>query len=315
MPIDQEEKSALLAELATLRQRVAELSREADEARQAEALLRQKNAEQTALLHAIPAPVFFKSRDHRYVFVNQAYADSLNHAVEDVIGKNDEELFSEGQASTFHDSDEAVMATGVPRNNVEFHLRHDGTDRWNIENNIPYRDASGRVVGLLGVAMDMTARKQMEEALRRTETELRAMVERQESLLSTIAALSTPVLPIHDRVLVMPLVGQIDTARSAQIMEALLSGVARHGAEFVIMDLTGVPFVDTAVASHLLRAARAVGLLGARCVIVGLSPAIASALTSLRVELGGLVTLGDLEAGVRYALSRQRGAGAPPGGK
>jgi rsbT co-antagonist protein RsbR len=316
MPIDHdEEKSSLLAELATLRQRVAELSREADEARQADALLRQRNAEQTAMLHAIPAPVFFKDRDHRYVFVNQAYADSLNRAVEDVIGKHDEEIFSEAQARTFHDTDETVMATGMPLYNVEVHLHHDGIDTWNIENNIPYRDSSGRVVGLLGVAMNVTVRKQMEQALQRTEAELRAVVERQESLLSTIAALSTPVLPIHDRVLVMPLVGQIDTTRSAQIMEAMLAGVARHCAEFVVMDLTGVPFVDTAVASHLLRAARAVGLLGAQCVVVGLSPAIAAALASLGVEFGGLVTLGDLEAGVRYALSRQRGAGAPPRGK
>ncbi|MEO7594356.1 MAG: PAS domain-containing protein, partial [Byssovorax sp.] len=285
-------------------------STQAEKSQPAEDLLWNKAIEHSALLDALPAMVFFKDRDHRYLLVNQRYAQHHHLSMDAIIGKNDFEIFMPETARTFHDSDELVMATGEPQWNVELHVKlADGTEWWTMENDIPYRDTRGRVIGMVGVVTDVTARRQAEAALRRTEAELRETLARQENLLETIAALSTPVLPVHDRIIVLPLVGQIDTARSAQIMAVLLAGVQRHRAEFVILDLTGVPFVDTAVASHLLRATRAVGLLGAQCILVGLSPAIAQALVHLDVDLGTLVTLGDLQAGMRHALAHQKRAG------
>jgi rsbT co-antagonist protein RsbR len=264
------------------------------------------------MVHSIPVVVFFKDREHRYLLVNQTYADSVDRRVDEIIGKRDIDIFPPERARAYRVSDEAVMESGAPQRNVELSYEHeDGSARWALENSVPCRDASGRIVGMVGVSIDVTARKLAEQALRRAEAELRSTLERQEALLETITALSTPILPVHDRVLVLPLIGHIDTARSARIMEAILSGVHRHRAEFVIMDLTGVPFVDTAVADHLLRAARAVGLLGAQCILVGLSPAIAGALAQMGVDLRALVTLGDLQAGMLYALSRQKRAEAP----
>lgn len=302
-----------------LRRRVEELERElarmppshvapcetpsAEHARPFDMLFSTWGAEHSALLDAIPAMVFFKDRSHRYIAVNKAYADHYRLPIESIVGKRDEEIFDADTAQGYRDNDEAIMASGVPRLNVELTWKlDDGTDGWTLENNVPFRDESGRVMGMVGVVIDITERKRVEAALRSTEIELRATKER---LLETIAALSTPVLPIDDGVLVLPIVGHIDEPRSSQLMAALLDGVQYHNAAFVILDLTGVPIIDSAVAQHLLRAAQAVRLLGAQCVLVGLSAAAAQSLVHTGEALQGLVILRDLRAGVRYVMARR----------
>ncbi|AUX41222.1 anti-anti sigma factor protein [Sorangium cellulosum] len=318
----EEDGGAPLSEqVVALRRRVAELEQQLPDTHRSGAVLGRelpvapeelfdalalKAAEQAALLDALPAMVFFKDRDHRYILVNKAYSDYHRIPVEQILGKRDEELFVPETARTYHDNDEAVMASGQPKLNVELRWKlADGSDGWSLENDVPYRDSSGRVAGMVGIVIDVTARKLAEEALRRAESDLRATRER---LLDTISALSTPVLPIDDGILVLPIVGHIDATRSDQIMDALLDGVERHGAEVVIVDLTGVPVVDGAVTCHLLRAAHAVRLLGAQCILVGISPATARSLVQTGAGLDELILLRDLRAGVRHALARrQRG--------
>lgn len=114
--------------------------------------------------------------------------------------------------------------------------------------------------------------------------------------------LSTPVVPISDEIIAMPLIGSIDTARAQQIMEGLLMVISRHQAEVVIIDITGVPVVDTGVANHLLQTARAARLLGARVVLTGIAPEVAQTIVSLGVELSGIVTKSNLQSGIEYAL-------------
>lgn len=132
--------------------------------------------------------------------------------------------------------------------------------------------------------------------------ELRRASEEQQRLLDTVRELSTPIIPMLDRVLVMPLVGDIDTRRAQDIMEAVLSGINIYGADVVIIDITGVPVVDTSVANHLMRTAQAAGLLGSRCVLVGIRPEVAQAIVNLGVDLSRVVTRGDLQGGIDYAL-------------
>jgi anti-anti-sigma factor len=142
------------------------------------------------------------------------------------------------------------------------------------------------------------------EALRESEAHLREVVAQQQRLLETVRELSTPVMPIHDHILVLPLIGNIDSARSMQIMEALLSSVQEHSAEVIIIDITGVPIVDTAVANHLLLTTRAANLLGAQSILVGISPEIAQTMVQLGVNLQTLHTASNLQAGIQYALAR-----------
>jgi anti-anti-sigma factor len=134
--------------------------------------------------------------------------------------------------------------------------------------------------------------------------ELKAAYQTQQRLLDTVRELSTPIIPVLDRVLVMPLVGTIDTARSQQIIETLLSAITTHDAEVVIIDITGVSVMDTSVANHLLEATRAANLLGAQCVLVGITPEVAQTVVHLGVDLSGLVTMSDLQSGVHFALAR-----------
>ncbi len=137
-----------------------------------------------------------------------------------------------------------------------------------------------------------------------TVNELKAAHEAQQRLLATVRELSTPIIPVLDRVLVMPLVGAIDTGRSQQIIETLLSAITTHDAEVVIIDITGVSVMDTSVANHLLQATRAASLLGAQCVLVGITPEVAQTIVHLGVDLYGLVTMSDLQSGVQFALAK-----------
>ncbi|MGC8875213.1 MAG: GAF domain-containing protein, partial [Chloroflexia bacterium] len=132
----------------------------------------------------------------------------------------------------------------------------------------------------------------------------------QEQLLETIRQLSTPVVPLLEGVILLPLVGHIDSRRAAQVMEELLMGVQRHRARVAIVDITGVPVVDTAVANSLLRAAQATYLLGAEVILVGIRPEVAQTIVGLGVELRGLVTMSDLQSGIEYALQRMGNKGA-----
>jgi anti-anti-sigma regulatory factor len=114
--------------------------------------------------------------------------------------------------------------------------------------------------------------------------------------------LSTPLMPISDDVVAMPLVGAIDTWRAQQIMEELLQGIAHHHAQIAIVDITGVAVVDQHVAHALVRTAQAAQLLGAQVVLTGIRPDVAQTLVTLGVDLGSLVTRPNLQSGIAYAL-------------
>lgn len=129
----------------------------------------------------------------------------------------------------------------------------------------------------------------------------------------TLAELSTPVIKVYENVLVLPLVGAIDTERSHRIMEDLLVGITEHQAEMVILDITGVPLVDTAVANHLLQTIKAARLLGTRSILVGIRGEVAQALVHLQVDLTGVVTRSNLQAGIEYALEQMGLEIAPRG--
>ncbi len=114
--------------------------------------------------------------------------------------------------------------------------------------------------------------------------------------------LSAPLIPIFESITVMPLVGTIDTERAKQIMENLLKGVVKHRSEVVLIDITGVPVVDTMVAHHIIQAAEAVRLIGAKCMICGIRPEIAQTIVSLGIDLNQLSTQNSLLKGVETAL-------------
>lgn len=123
------------------------------------------------------------------------------------------------------------------------------------------------------------------------------ITEQQQAMLT----LSTPVLQIRDQILVLPLIGTIDSARAAQIVEQLLNSIVDTQASVVIIDITGVPIIDTAVANHLIKTIQAAKMLGADTIITGISPANAQTLVTLGVDLSMMTTRGSLRSGVKLA--------------
>ncbi|MGQ9925892.1 MAG: STAS domain-containing protein [Chloroflexaceae bacterium] len=135
-------------------------------------------------------------------------------------------------------------------------------------------------------------------ALYRREAEEHVLAAQRDAL----RELSTPLIPITDDVVIMPLIGTIDSGRAQLVMETLLDGVAQRQARLVILDITGVPVVDSQVAQALIQAAQAVKLLGARVMLTGIQPQIAQTLVHLGVDLSGIQTQSSLQAGIAAAL-------------
>ena len=117
-----------------------------------------------------------------------------------------------------------------------------------------------------------------------------------------IGELSTPVIQIWEGILALPLVGAIDSQRTLQIMESLLDRIVKTQSSVVILDITGVPVVDTQVANHLIKTMQAARLLGARSILVGISPQIAQTLVHLGVDLSTITTGATLKTGLEIAL-------------
>ncbi len=116
-----------------------------------------------------------------------------------------------------------------------------------------------------------------------------------------IRELSTPVLPVRERLLILPIIGVIDPLRARQLTEQLLRGIRLNRAKVVVMDITGVPTIDTKVANHLVQTVEAARLLGATVIVTGLSSEIAQTLVNIGVDLGKMNTVGDLQGGIEEA--------------
>lgn len=118
---------------------------------------------------------------------------------------------------------------------------------------------------------------------------------------ATIRELSTPVLQVRERLLALPIIGELDSQRAAQLTEQLLNAVRSNRARVVVIDITGVPSVDKNVANHLVQTVRACRLMGAAVLVTGLSSDIARTLVTLGVDLSMMDTVGDLQGGIEEA--------------
>src|SRR5512146_244218 len=116
--------------------------------------------------------------------------------------------------------------------------------------------------------------------------------------------LSTPVIRLWEGIIAVPLVGTLDSARTQLVMEKLLETLVASGAEHAVLDITGVPTVDTEVAQHLLKTVSAVRLLGAECIISGIRPQVAQTIVALGIEFGDIATKATLADALAYALNR-----------
>lgn len=192
-------------------------------------------------------------------------------------------------------------ARGEIRGTQEYRLirRDDSVLHLHVRYSI-LRDEAGQAIAWQAFSLDVTAQREAETARDRMHAELiRSQAEQ-------LSELSTPLMPISADILAMPLIGRLDAARAARVLEVLLQGVVRSGARYAILDITGVPAVDAEVAQALLRTARATRLLGVETLITGVRTEVAQALVALGEGLDRVPTLATLQTGVAYAMRRAR---------
>jgi len=146
----------------------------------------------------------------------------------------------------------------------------------------------------------LAAKKSTEAALAEVEAKNREIAERQ-SL--AIRELATPIISVWKGVLALPVIGTVDTERSADMMDALLERVVQEQATHVVIDITGVSVLDTRTADHFVRMASAVGLLGSRCFLTGISPAVAQTLAQLGVDISRARTVRRLSDALQVVFA------------
>jgi rsbT co-antagonist protein RsbR len=291
-------------EIVRLRQQVAELEQALAERVQAEQTARSESEERlNSILNSLDDIVWSQSpTTFDVLYLNPAAERIYGHSVAEFMA--DPELWlrvvhpedAEGIAGFFP----AILEAGASE--IEYRIvRSDGEIRWLHDRGHAVRDATGTIIRIDGIASDITERKraQAEHEERRQQAEV---IRVQEALLRE---LSTPLIPISDTVIVMPLIGSIDSRRAQQVIETLLAGITESKAEIAIVDITGVSLVDTQVANALLRAAQAVKLLGAQIILTGIGPEVAQALIGLGADLGAMVTRSTLQSGIAFATHRQ----------
>jgi anti-anti-sigma regulatory factor len=142
--------------------------------------------------------------------------------------------------------------------------------------------------------------------LRRQNRSLQALIDEQHHLLQTIRDLTAPAVPLWDNVLLLPLVGHIDSGRAEKITEDLLTSVSTYQAEYVILDMSGLTMIDTTIASALMGMAQALRLLGATPVLVGINPSIAETIVHLGIPIQDVIIHNNLKRAIQYVLGKMK---------
>ncbi len=161
-------------------------------------------------------------------------------------------------------------------------------------------------VNLLLDELEVNERKRVkaERDLTKTVEELQRQLKVVEKQAASIQDLSTPIMELWDDVLVLPVIGVVDTKRSADLMERLLTAVSDKQARYVILDITGVEIVDTKTADHFIKVIKAAQLLGSSCMLTGIRPAVAQTLVEIGVDLSSITTLSNLKEGLTECMRR-----------
>ena len=284
-----------MATKVELEKRVAELEQLLEE--------RSEKAERSQhmlqlVLDTIPMRIFWKNKELNYLGCNKLFAgDAGFNTPEEIIGKDDFQMGWADQAELYHADDQQVIDSGEAKINYEEpQTTPDGSQIWLRTSKIPFRDAEGNITGVLGTYDDITEYKHTQTERERLQQEL---INAQQQALQE---LSSPVIPIMERVIVMPLVGSIDSMRARDITRALLEGIGQHRAKVVILDVTGVGIMDTGIVNHLNKTIQAARLKGARTIVTGISDAVAEAIVDLGIDWSEVTTLSNLQTGLVAAL-------------
>src|SRR5947208_1043422 len=219
------------------------------------------------------------------------------YTAEEMIGRPVSVFYPPEEAASGRVEQDLRIARDTGRCETEgWRLRKDGSRFWANVTLSPIRDSTGELLGYVKVARDLSERREQEQLVQRQRDE--------------ILELSTPVIQVWDKILVLPVIGTLDSLRAARLTDGLLERIARDQAEVVILDISGVPAIDTDVAQHLLKTVEAARLMGTASVLSGVRPETAQAIVHLGIELGTLRSRNSLRDALQLALQIVGGAAA-----
>ena len=255
----------------------------------------QTSAETQALLHLLIDSI----KDYAIITLDaRGHVLSWNPAAERLKGWKADEIIGQHFSRFYPPEDvqggktemELKVATQEGRFEDEgWRVRKDGSRFWANVVITALRDSEGKLRGFGKVTRDLTDRREAEERIRSQAQEILEMA-------------AVPVVQVWDGILLVPLIGSLNSQRTQQLMDVLLNRVMETASPVALLDITGVPAIDTQTAQHLIETIAAVRLLGSEVVLTGVRPSIAQTLVHLGIDLSNVSTRSSLSAGLRTAF-------------
>ncbi len=248
-----------------------------------------KNLEKE-VLDRVTAPIFATDKKLNLIFVNAnmcRWYGKDESDYKELLGKKCFEIFDTSICNT----DDCPIKKAMETDKISTGKTQ--AKRQNKDLTIEFtansmKDKQGNIIGGVEFFTDITERLAAEEKARQLQLDL--------------MELSTPVLSLWDRILALPLIGTLDSRRTQDAMEKALTRLADEKAQVLVVDITGVPIVDTLVANHLIRMASAVRLMGGECILTGIGSQTAMTIVHLGIDLSDLKTCATLAEGLAIAM-------------
>jgi PAS domain S-box-containing protein len=216
------------------------------------------------------------------------------YRADEIIGQHFSRFYPRASIESGFPALELATAAAEGRFEDEgWRVRKDGSQFWANVVITALRDPDGSLVGFAKVTRDLSERREIENKIR--------------DQAQAILDVSVPVVQIWEGVLAVPLIGTLDSQRTQDFMDRLLERIVETRSEVALIDITGVPVIDTQTAAHLIETFAAVRLLGASVILTGVRPAIAQTLVHLGIDLSSVTTRPSLAAGLQLALERMQG--------
>jgi len=230
---------------------------------------------QEQILEQIPTPVMAVNTDLEIIYMNAAGRGFLGKSWEAIRGYHCYELFGSKHCQTpecrmrqaIENNESRSGRNEVPMDDRTVYIEYSA---------VPLKDNKKNIIGGLEFILDITEKVRDEKRL--------------EEQSRTIREISTPAIELWDRVLILPVLGVIDSMRAQQMTDTMLNKIKETSSRVIILDIQGVAAVDTAVANHLIKITKATRLMGCQCIISGISPAVANAIVQLGIDMGDVKT-------------------------
>jgi rsbT co-antagonist protein RsbR len=260
--------------------------------KQTEAALHKSQRLIQDLIDNSSAVIYAKDLAGRYILSNRGFEELYRLKKSEVIGKTDYDLYPKETADSFTSKDHQALEAGCA---LQWEGDAPGGGVY-LSVKFPMLDENGQAYGIGGISTDITGLKQAESDREFLQAHIISAQR------DALRELSTPIIPVLEQVIILPLIGSIDSQRAKDITRVLLAGISRYHAKIVIIDITGVPMIDSGVANHLNKAFQAARLKGAQAIVTGVPDAVAETIIDLGIDWSKIQTLSDLQTGLMAAL-------------